>query len=89
MHSSLFNYGDDVFDRGVFGTLPSILMSLLLDLISLLDIPCKKIHGLETLLYDHRSFQSAFVSSFKIRMHSSLFWTGAYIVGILNVGSSH
>ena len=42
VHSSLFNYGDDVSDHGVFGTLPSILMSLLLDLVSPLDIPYKK-----------------------------------------------
>ena len=74
---------------GVFGTLPSILMSLLLDLVSSLDVLCKKIYGLETLFYDHRSFQSAFVSSFKIRMHSSLFWASACIIGILDVGSSH
>ena len=58
---------------GVFGALSIVLMSLLLDLVSPLDIPCKKIYGLETLFYDHRSFQSAFVSNFKIRMHSSLF----------------
>ena len=89
VHSSLFNCGDDVFDRRVFGTLPSVLMSLLLNLISPLDIPCKMIYGLETLFYDHRSFQSAFVLSFKIQTHFSLFWAGAYIAGMLDARSSH
>ena len=43
VHSSLFNYGDNVSDHGVFDTLPFVLMSLLLDLVSPLDIPYKKV----------------------------------------------
>ena len=71
----------------VFDALPSVLMSLLLDLVSLLDIPCKKVWELKTSFYAQRIFQSAFILSFECIL--PFFWADGCIAGILDDRSSH
>ena len=45
----------------------------------------REVWELEILFYDHRSFWSSFISSFKIRMHSSLLWVGICVSVRLNL----